>query len=129
VRHFKHSDVCECGNVKKRSNKYCTECIDKRVYQKPTLEAAKSGKYRRQYLIETRGYRCEECGVSEWRGQRLPLELHHIDGDSDHNSEENLVLLCPNCHAIKPTHKRRNALKNGKRQQMRRQRYADGKTW
>jgi len=24
---------------------------------------------------------CEPCGLAEWRGQALPLELHHINGD------------------------------------------------
>jgi HNH endonuclease/Bacterial regulatory proteins, luxR family len=45
---------------------------------------------------------CEECGMSEWRGESLPLELHHINGDRDDNRLDNLQLICPNCHAITP---------------------------
>jgi hypothetical protein len=42
---------------------------------------------------------CEECGLSEWRGRPLVLELHHANGDGQDNRVENLYLLCPNCHS------------------------------
>lgn len=45
-------------------------------------------------------YKCEKCGNSEWFGQRLPIELHHIDGNHNNNRLENLIFLCPNCHSI-----------------------------
>lgn len=44
--------------------------------------------------------KCEICGVHEWQGQTLPLELHHKDGNHFNNALENLQILCPNCHAI-----------------------------
>jgi 5-methylcytosine-specific restriction endonuclease McrA len=43
--------------------------------------------------------RCEACGLTEWNGLPIPLELHHINGDSTDNRIENLRILCPNCHA------------------------------
>ena len=43
--------------------------------------------------------RCYECGVSDWRGAPLALELHHLNGDGGDNRLENLTLLCPNCHS------------------------------
>lgn len=43
---------------------------------------------------------CEICGLSSWLGNPIPLEIHHKDGDSWNNNIENLVLLCPNCHAF-----------------------------
>jgi hypothetical protein len=42
---------------------------------------------------------CEECGLVEWRGRALSLELHHVNGDGRDNRLENLRLLCPNCHS------------------------------
>lgn len=53
-------------------------------------------------LIKTRGYKCECCGLTEWLGKPIPLENHHVDGDPLNNLEDNLKLLCPNCHSLTP---------------------------
>ncbi len=42
---------------------------------------------------------CECCGLTEWNGSPIPLELHHINGDPTDNRIENLQILCANCHA------------------------------
>ena len=42
---------------------------------------------------------CEVCGLSEWNGKPLNMELHHLDGDRTNHKLENLQILCPNCHA------------------------------
>ena len=43
--------------------------------------------------------RCELCSNTEWLGKSIALELHHKDGDSKNNLLENLMVICPNCHA------------------------------
>lgn len=43
--------------------------------------------------------KCEICGVTEWQGKALTMNLHHIDGDRNNNSLDNLQVLCPNCHS------------------------------
>ena len=44
--------------------------------------------------------KCEKCGIFEWMGIKLPLELHHKDGNHFNNNLDNLEILCPNCHSI-----------------------------
>jgi hypothetical protein len=42
---------------------------------------------------------CEGCGVSDWQGRPLTLQLHHLNGDPLGHRVDNLGLLCPNCHS------------------------------
>ena len=52
--------------------------------------------------------RCENCGLTEWMGKFIPLELHHKDGNHSNNDLDNLQLLCPNCHAQTEQYKCKN---------------------
>jgi len=80
-------------------------------------------KFIKNYMIETKGNMCEECGTSEWNGKTLVLELEHKDGNSENNKLENLGLLCPNCHSQTSTYKGAN---KGNGRYARRMRYAAG---
>lgn len=51
---------------------------------------------------------CENCNNSEWMGEKIPLELHHINGNRFDNRIENLNLLCPNCHALTENYRGKN---------------------
>lgn len=58
--------------------------------------------------------KCECCGISEWQGIKLPLELHHKNGNHYDNSLKNLQILCPNCHSIQEGNSGANAGKYSK---------------
>lgn len=58
-------------------------------------------------------WKCEKCGITNWMGEDLTLELHHINGNHFDNRLENLQMLCPNCHALTETYKSHN--KNGRK--------------
>lgn len=57
-------------------------------------------------LIRERGHQCEKCKNSTWLELPITLELEHVDGNNSNNVEENLLLLCPNCHAQTKTWRR-----------------------
>ena len=63
----------------------------------------KSDKFKK-LLIEKRGNKCECCGNDTWLTKPIPLELHHIDRDHSNLKEDNLQLLCPNCHNLTDGH-------------------------
>ncbi len=64
---------------------------------------------KRLFLLGLKPRFCEECGWAKHSiDGRLPLELDHINGDRHDNRLENLRVLCPNCHSLKPTHRGRN---------------------
>ena len=67
---------------------------------------------RRLFAAGVKQPRCEECGWAEMTVDGyLPVEMDHINGDSRDNRLENLRILCPNCHSLKPTHRARNRRK------------------
>ena len=55
-----------------------------------------------RWMRETQGEKCNRCGWREKNefSNKIPLNLHHKNGDSRDNSSENLELLCPNCHSL-----------------------------
>jgi hypothetical protein len=69
-----------------------------------------------RYLREKFDNKCSKCGWNEINSYtgKIPLETEHIDGDFRNNKEENLDLLCPNCHSLTPTYKGANRGKGRK---------------
>jgi hypothetical protein len=55
---------------------------------------------------------CENCGLHTWQDKQIPLELHHVDGNSENNNLENILILCPNCHALTPNYRGKNISKS-----------------
>ena len=71
-----------------------------------------SNKVRTKILEEgLKPHKCEHCGLENWLGQPIPLELHHKDGNKDNNIFENYELLCPNCHALTDSYRGKNSKK------------------
>lgn len=79
----------------------------------------------KKYLIEKYGERCFRCNWNEKNpvSKKTPIQLNHIDGDSDNNNIKNLELLCPNCHSLTPNF---GNLNKGNGREIRRLRYKKG---
>lgn len=77
-----------------------------RPRKEPLTDILALGRRRNRYHVKQRlleaglkKARCERCGLTEWRGQPIGLELHHVNGDALDNRLQYLQLLCPNCHS------------------------------
>lgn len=113
--------------------KFCSkECWSNHCKQNRKKRIESAGcliHYRKEkwYLEETRGNKCEICQNTEWLGNPIPLDIHHVNGDSDDNRFENVQLICPNCHRQTDTYGGKN--KNGRhsrRKGYRNKRYEQG---
>ena len=47
-------------------------------------------------------HRCAVCG---WDEDELILQVHHIDANRKNNALDNLIILCPTCHAKITSHR------------------------
>lgn len=134
--HFNRKDkekhIClNCGkefehNIHTKNKFCCVKCFHEYKH-KDYIEKWKSGEENgvngeygisgaiRNYLLEKYNYKCQKCGwgeVNKTTG-KIPLQVHHVDGDYTNNKEENLQLLCPNCHSLTSTYMSLN--KNGRK--------------
>ncbi|MBP6884300.1 MAG: HNH endonuclease [Candidatus Pacebacteria bacterium] len=82
----------------------------------------------KRYLREKFKNKCSQCGWKKHHPKtgKVPLEIDHIDGDSKNNKENNLRLLCPNCHSLTDNYKNHN---NGKGRTWRKAKYVRNKKY
>lgn len=118
-------NIClACGTQCKRHKQiYCSnQCQKDHQYQQyikrwqEGLEDGMKGnqgisEHLRRYLHNLHDSACQECGWNKIHPITglVPLTIDHIDGDYRNNKEENLRLLCPNCHSLTPTYGKLNA--------------------
>lgn len=109
-----------CLNCEKEYNrnpahigKFCSVKCSTEYKYKQNIKAWKEGKisgtscyncsyFVRKYLFDKYNSKCQLCGwgeINPFTG-KIPLQIHHIDGDSCNNNEDNLQLLCPSCHSL-----------------------------
>lgn len=123
--HKTNESLCEiisfckfCGNkLLNRQTDFCSNiCRDKNrekeyfQYIEKWKNGLEDGTYSdygidkrvRKYLFDKFNNKCQKCGWGEVNifTNRIPLQIHHIDGDCTNNVEDNLQLLCPNCHSL-----------------------------
>lgn len=129
--------VCEyCGKkfIGRLERKYCCNECANAAKNENRIDEWKNGVYVpdgnrnlpetiRNYLFDKTNYKCEECGFEGYNKKtgKTILQVHHIDGNSANNKEENLKVLCPNCHAMTENFMALNKGKSG-----RKKRYKNG---
>lgn len=103
-----------CGKEIPKRNKYCNNICQNYYEYKQYIISWKNkektgmqgtdgiSKHIKRYFVEKYDNKCQICGWNEVNKftNKVPLTIHHIDGDCRNNKEENLELLCPNCHSL-----------------------------
>ena len=120
----KEKQYClNCGKelILPKQSKYCSISCQKDYQYKDYIKKWKNGEISgsnktgvsesiRRYIKEKYNNQCCKCGWHEInpKTNKVPVEIHHIDGNYQNNKEENLELLCPNCHSLTTTYKALN---------------------
>ena len=95
------------------NQKYCSNSCQSK-YQNllvfNSLESGNNGTHRacKSYWLN-KDPKCSSCGITDWKGLPISLELDHINGDGTNNTLSNTRLLCPNCHSQTSTYKGKNS--------------------
>lgn len=131
----------------KPTNKFCLQCnvsvngikfcgkVCKLLYHENKIienllstgqDTSYNHKRAKKYLIKIHEGKCQVCGLAEWLGQKMPLVLDHMDGNSDNGKLDNLRVICNNCDALTDTYKSKN---KGNGRAFRRKRYVEGKSY
>lgn len=117
-----------CNKPINKRSKYCSNKCQKEYQYKTYINKWKNNEndgmrgeyqissYIKTYLFNKYNNKCARCGWGEVNKytNKIPLEIEHIDGNYKNNVEENLILLCPNCHALTSTYKGANLNKGRK---------------
>jgi len=106
-----------------RSAMYCSNACQQAYQATLIVKRWKSGEFHgnrgslfalsksvRRYMLQKHSHKCSRCG---WQKKhpttgKVPLQVHHIDGDATNTIEKNLEVLCPNCHSLTPNYGKLN---------------------
>lgn len=139
-RKIKNYHCLWCGDkLTKKSKKYCSNQCRQDYEYHIKLNQWKIGVYNtsviwgvpnfiKRYLWKKYNGKCSRCGWDTPNPyiNRVILEIEHIDGNSENNKEDNLDLICPNCHSLTATYK---ALNKGSGRKDRMMRYYNKQTY
>ncbi len=123
-KHKRKTILCkECSKpmevIITRNRRYCSLECKMKMLVKLRIETYKDkrefGKWKNRkelkaYLLD----KYKSCQICGWNKEPGILEAHHKDRNSKNNSEDNLLLVCPNCHSLEHFNKKDGQYKMSK---------------
>lgn len=119
----KNEYCLNCGKpLNNKRNTFCSKDCEIEYKYKNNIQKWKNGtlsgcdkngeisNFVKKYILIKHNFSCQKCGFNTpnpFTNESI-LQIHHIDGNCRNNNEENLELLCPNCHALTENFGRRN---------------------
>jgi len=115
-------ECLSCKQKISKKKKYCSVKCQQRYKHTEYIKRWKNGEengitynytvsdHIKKYLLEKYDNKCSKCGwceINPYIGHTI-LEVEHINGKADDNREDNLLILCPNCHTLTKTYKALN---------------------
>ena len=92
-KYYKAHGYLSKEQIDKRVNVF-NDTIKNRLLNKPWEELSEE-LVKKRLFYEQEG-KCNKCGLSEWLGKPISLELEHKDGNHHNNCNENVELLLKN---------------------------------
>jgi len=108
-------NYCNCGQIIRKNRKFCSIACNKNYKYEENICKWQNGEklgykgktcnisgFFRKFLFTKYNNKCCRCGWSRIHPitQKVPLEVNHIDGNAKNSKEDNLELICPNCHSL-----------------------------
>ena len=113
---------CKQSFKKKKGKFFCSKkCYNENKYKTKLELVTKENNFFiltsksstvRNFLIKHYGHKCSICNIENWMGEKVPVVMDHIDGNSDNWQFTNLRIICRNCDGLLPTFAGRNVGKN-----------------
>jgi len=109
---------CKYCGKETRNKVFCSRDCNRKYVNENYIKLWKNGKipgyqkksqaispFVRNYLLEKANFKCSKCGFSgeNLKTKKTILQINHIDGNWENCKEDNLEVLCPNCHAMTET--------------------------
>lgn len=115
--------ICKNCGIQISNKSYCSRKCNSEFIVNTLISKWDSGEFSgtvrsglcqtiRNYIIKESGGKCSKCGWDKIHPVtgKCPIQVNHIDGDSEHNRRENLEVLCANCHTLTPNYGRLNKI-------------------
>jgi len=87
-------EACQKNPIGSRSSVCCDACYEKRLVSHRKIHSRINFGGLREAALERDNHVCRACGSS------TKLEVHHLDGNRQHNELSNFITLCHNCHVL-----------------------------